>query len=69
MNIVRVVLDMVTHFGQDLHQLDMKNVFLHGNLEKEMYMEILLRFEIHSGRNMVCFLKKALNGLEQSPRA
>jgi len=47
----------------------MKNVFLHGNLEKEMYMEILLRFEIHSGRNMVCFLKKALNGLEQSPRA
>jgi len=68
MNTVRVVLVMATHFGQDLHQLDVKNVFLHGTLEKKVYMEILLGFEIHNGRNMVCFLKKALYGFKQSPR-
>nr|KYP41329.1 Copia protein [Cajanus cajan] len=40
MNTVRVVLALAAHFGWDLHQLDVKNVFLHGNLEDEVYMEI-----------------------------
>ncbi|XP_029129864.1 uncharacterized protein LOC109816369 isoform X2 [Cajanus cajan] len=69
MNTVRVVLALAAHFGWDLHQLDVKNAFLHGNLEEEVYMEIPPGFEVKNERNKVCLLKKALYGLKQSPRA
>ncbi|RDX78941.1 hypothetical protein CR513_40699, partial [Mucuna pruriens] len=55
MNTVRVIISLATHFGGNLQQFDVKNVFLHGNLEEEVYMEIPL--------------KKALYGLKQSPQA
>jgi len=44
-----------------------KNVFLHGALEKEVYMEIPLRLETHGEKNKVWLLKKALYALK-SPR-
>lgn len=36
---VRVLLSLATNLGWPLHQFDVKNAFLHGNLEKEVYME------------------------------
>jgi len=45
-----------------MHQFDVKNAFLHGSLEEEVYMEIPLGYK-------VCRLKKALYGLKHSPRA
>nr|KYP35648.1 Retrovirus-related Pol polyprotein from transposon TNT 1-94 [Cajanus cajan] len=69
MNTVRVVLALAAHFHWDLHQLDVKNAFLHGNLEEEVYMETPPGFEVKNERNKVCLLKKALYGLKQSPRA
>nr|KYP56246.1 Retrovirus-related Pol polyprotein from transposon TNT 1-94 [Cajanus cajan] len=68
MNTVQVVLALTTHFGWDLNQLNVKNVFLHRDLKEEVYMEILLGFEVQNKRNKVCLLKKALYGLKQSLR-
>ena len=50
-----------------LHQLDIKNAFLHGNLMKEVYMEQPLGFVAQGEIGRVFHLRKSLYGLKQSP--
>ena len=65
---IRVLLSLAPNLDWPLHQLDVKNTFLNGDLEDEVYMEIPLGFET-SNVNKVCKLRKSLYGLKQSPRA
>jgi len=39
MTTVRAIIVMITTKGWSLHQMDVKNVFLHGDLHEKMYME------------------------------
>lgn len=50
-------------------QFDVKNLFLHGDLEEEVYMATPPRLSMQNDKEKVCRLKKALHGLKQSPRA
>lgn len=68
MNTTRISLSYTANFNWDLRQFSVKNVFLHGDLE-EVYMEIPPRFDDERIYGKVCRLKKALYGLNQSPRA
>jgi hypothetical protein len=68
MNIVRILISCATNFGWPLHQLDVKNTFLHGDLQ-EVYMEIPLGLASAETEGKVCRLKKSLYGLKQSHRA
>ena len=53
-----------------LQQFDIKNVFLYGDLEEEVYLELPPSARRISSHNIeVCKLKKALYGLKQSPRS
>jgi hypothetical protein len=64
MNSIRVLLFIVANLNWPLHQFDVKNAFLHGDLKEEVYMEISCRLEDSSSVGKVCKLKKALYGLK-----
>lgn len=68
LNTVGVILSLTSNLDWPLHQLDIKNAFLNGDLE-EVYMEIPPGLENKANANKVCRLKKSLYGLKQSPRA
>jgi len=46
-----------------------KNAFLHGDLEEEIYMDIPLGYVANIEDNIICKLQGTLYGLKQSPRA
>ena len=52
----------------ELEQLDVKTAFLHGELDKEIYMDQPEDFMVPGKNNFVRKLKKSLYGLKQSPR-
>jgi hypothetical protein len=69
MNTVRILISCAANFGWPLHQLDVKNAFLHGDLQEEVYMEVPPGLASFGTKGKVCRLKKSLYGLKQSPRA
>lgn len=69
MNTVRMILSLAEMKDWPLHQMDVKNAFLNGELEEMVYMQLPHGFEGRYGEEKVCKLLKSLYGLKQSPRA
>ncbi|XP_012845859.1 PREDICTED: uncharacterized protein LOC105965858 [Erythranthe guttata] len=66
---VRTVLSIALSRSWPIHQLDVKNAFLHGNLSETVYCEQPPGFVDPSRSTHVCRLNKALYGLKQAPSA
>ena len=60
MTIVQIVIAIVAMKGWKLWQMDMKNAFLNGLLQEEVYMQQPKGFEHEKYPLYVCKLKKAL---------
>eukprot|EP00253_Pinus_taeda_P035517 PITA_35517 len=68
MNSIRLVLSLAASFKWEVHQMDVKSAFLHGELHEEIYMEQPPGF-IQTDSSLVCRLKKSLYGLKRAPWA
>ena len=69
LNTIRVLLSLAANLDWPLHQMDVKNAFLNGELDEEVYMDLPSGFDGGYEGRKVCRLKKSLYGLKQSPRA
>ena len=69
MNTIRMLISCAANLGWELHQLDVKNAFLHGNLQEEIYMHIPPGFNTTQTEGKALRLYRSLYGLKQSPRA
>jgi len=68
MNSIILVLSLASSLEWEVHQMDVKSTFLHGDLHEEIYMEKPTEF-IQKDSSLVCLLKKYIYGLMQVPQA
>jgi hypothetical protein len=69
MEYVRLLLALAAQEGWCVHHMDIKSVFLNGDLMEEVYVHQPLGFVIPDKEGKVLLLRKALYGLRQAPRA
>ncbi|KAL3520958.1 hypothetical protein ACH5RR_019107 [Cinchona calisaya] len=64
----RVIMALVAHFDLELLQMDVKTMFLNGNIDETIYMMQPENFVSKDTKNMICKLKKSIYGLKQVSR-
>jgi hypothetical protein len=65
---IRTILSLAVSQGWILRQLDVQNAFLHGFLDKDVFMRQPPGYEDQALPHYICKLDKALYGLKQAPR-
>ena len=65
---IRMLIAIATLHNLEIHQMDVKTVFLNGELDEEIYMEQPEGFIVPGKEKKMCRLVKSLNGLKQVPK-
>jgi hypothetical protein len=63
---LQLVLALAMLEDWEIHQMDVKSAFLHGDLDEEIYMEQPIGFVVAGQEHKVCKLQKALYSLKQA---
>ena len=66
---IRTILALVAQMGWKIHQMYVKNAFLNGVVEEEIYIEQPEGFETYDGKTHVCILRRSLYCIKQFPQA
>ena len=66
---IRAVLALAATRNWPVHQMDVNNAFLHGQLAERVYCQQPAGFVDDTKPDHVCLLDKSLYGLKQAPRA
>lgn len=64
---VRTFLQQAVSLDWEVLQMHVHNVFLHGDLDEEVYMQFPPGFRTDD-KTKACHLRKSLYGLKQAPR-
>ena len=64
----RIIMTLVAHYDLELHQMDVKTVFLNGNIDETIYMVQPENFESNDSKQLVCRLERSIYGLKQASR-
>ena len=64
-----LIISLAASHGWEVYHLDVKTIFLHGDLKEEVYVKQPEGFEVKGSEEKVYKLSKALYGLKQAPRA
>ncbi|KAL8121654.1 hypothetical protein AgCh_018403 [Apium graveolens] len=67
-DLFRIFMALVAHYDLELHQMDVKTIFLNGNIGETIYMVQPENFVIGDPKTVVCKLKKSIYGLRQTFR-
>ena len=59
-----IIMTIVAHFDLELHQMDVRTIFLNEDLVDDVYMSQLIGFEEVGKEHMVCKLHKSIYGLK-----
>jgi hypothetical protein len=68
LNYIRFILFVVVAFNFEVKKMDVKETFIHADLEEIIYMKQPEGFVVKGKKEMVHKLKNSLYGLMQSPR-
>ena len=66
---VRIILAIAAYFDYEIWQMDVKIVFLNGNLTEDVYMMQPEGFVDPTNAGKICKLQKSIYGLKQASRS
>jgi hypothetical protein len=64
----RIIMSLVAHYDLELHQMDVKTIFLNGDVYENVYMTQHKGFVIEGKENLGCHLTKSIYGLKHASR-
>ena len=65
---IQLILAIAANLNLELYQMDVKTVFLNGELDEEIYMDQPIGFVTKGQEHKMCKLKQSIYGLKQSSR-
>jgi Reverse transcriptase (RNA-dependent DNA polymerase) len=66
---IRILLAIAAFYDYKIWQMDVKTVFLNGDLEEDVYMTQPVGFEDPNNTSKVCKLNRSIYGLKQASRS
>jgi hypothetical protein len=67
-NSFRIITALVAHYNLELYQIDVKTIFLNGDLYENVYMAQPKGFVVEEKENLGCHLTKSIYRLKHASR-